>query len=77
MTAWIIVSSLAALIVGFGVGTLLQLKRAHSRLNLSRNEARRITDEAEKQAELTRRTAELEAKEIAERGRRELEQEIK
>jgi ribonuclease Y len=67
----------AALVVGFVVSQLIQARRSSSRLNRAKGEADRIVEEARKQAELTKRASEVDAKEIIEKRRKELDEEIK
>jgi ribonuclease Y len=71
---------IAALIVGFGIGFLIsvviQNKNANSRINRAKNETEKMLVEAQKQSDLTLRSAEVDAKEIVEKRRRHLEKEI-
>jgi ribonuclease Y len=67
----------ACLVAGFAVSQLVQARRSSSRLNRAKYEADRIVEEARKQAELTKRASEVDAKEIIERRRKELDEEIK
>jgi hypothetical protein len=67
----------ACLAVGFGISHLIQARRATSLLNRSKIEAGRVVEEAKKQADLSRRASEVDAKEIIEKRRRELDEEIK
>ncbi len=66
-----------ALVVGYVIAHILLTRRSSSQINLARNEADRITEEAKQQANLSKRASEVEAKESVERRRRELEDEIR
>ena len=66
----------AALVVGFVVSQTIQARRSSSRLNRAKGEADRIVEESRKQAELTKRASEVDAKEIIEKRRKELDKEI-
>ena len=67
----------ACLVLGFFVSQIVQARRSSSRLNRAKAEASRMNDEARKQAELTKRASEVDAKEIIERRRKELDDEVK
>ncbi len=71
-----ILLGLVGLGVGFGISEFLQSKRAASRLNNAKREAKQITEEANRQADLTRRSADVDAKEIIDKHRKELDEEI-
>jgi len=66
----------AALVVGFAVSQFVQARRSSSRINRAKGEADRIVEESRKQAELTKRASEVDAKEIIEKRRKELDEEI-
>jgi ribonuclease Y len=65
------------LAVGFALSGWIQASRANSRLNKAKQDSAQLTEEAKRQADLTRRTAEIDAKEIIDKRRRELEEEIR
>jgi ribonuclease Y len=58
------------------VSQIVQARRSSSRFNRAKGEADRIVEEARKQAELTKRASEVDAKEIIEKRRKELDGEI-
>jgi ribonucrease Y len=72
-----VVCGVVCLALGFGVAYWLQARGASSRVQWSRRQAEQLLDEARKQADVTRRTAEVEAKEIVVKRRGELEEEAK
>jgi ribonuclease Y len=65
------------LIVGFSISHIIQTRLSSSRMSRSKAEAEKIIEEANKQSDLTRRASEVDAKEIVESRRRELEEQIK
>jgi len=71
------VAAVVALIIGYGLGLIIQTRRAGSQLNRARKEADQIQDEARRQADLTRRSAEVDAKEIIDKRKKELDEEVR
>ena len=63
--------------MGFGLSELLQAKRAQSRRNAAKRDGQQLIEEANKQADLTRRSAEVDAKEIVDKKQRALDHESK
>ncbi|MGE5509539.1 MAG: ribonuclease Y [Chitinophagales bacterium] len=68
---------LAALAASFGLGYWIQMKAAEAKIAQSKDVAREIVAEAQREAEAKKREAILEAKEELLRGRNELEKEVR
>jgi len=62
---------------GYGISEVIQARRTNSRLNRAKHESEQIIEEARKQSDLTRRSAAVDAKEVIEKRRRELDEEIR
>ncbi len=73
----LVIVGVACLLSGFFTNHLVQVRRSRSRLSRAKLDAEKIIEEAEKQSELTKRASEVDAKEIIERKRREMDDEIR